>query len=75
MAEGSIKLHIKGIKSVQVSIKGGIINLLNVLYVPDLGINLFSGTALYEKGLRGSFNKLTLYIHNKKGSLVLKAIK
>ena len=41
--------------------KGEVINLLKVLYVPSLDINLLSGT--------------TLYIYNRKGRLVLKAIK
>ena len=50
-------------------------NLSNVLYVPDLGVNLLSGAALCNMGLQGSFDKQALYIHNKKGSLVLKAIK
>jgi hypothetical protein len=50
-------------------------NLLNVLYIPNLGVNLLFKTTLCEKSLWGSFNKLSLYIHNKKGSLILKAIK
>jgi hypothetical protein len=52
-----------------------VINLLNIFYISDLGINLLSGAALCKKGLRGSFNKHALYIHNRKGSLVLKAVK
>ena len=50
-------------------------NLLNVLYIPDLGVNLLSGAVLYNIGLQGSFDKQALYIYNKKGSLVLKAVK
>jgi hypothetical protein len=50
-------------------------NLLNILYVPDLGVNLLSGNALCEKGLHNSFNKLALYMHDKKGRLILKTIK
>jgi hypothetical protein len=50
-------------------------NLLKVLYVPDLGVNLFFKTALREKDLRGSFNKRALYIYNRKDSLILKAVK
>ena len=50
-------------------------NLSNVLYVPDLGVNLLSGAALCNMGLQGSFDKQALYMHDKKGSLVLKAVK
>jgi hypothetical protein len=50
-------------------------NLLNILYVPDLSVNLLSGNALCEKGLHNSFNKLALYMHDKKGRLILKTIK
>jgi hypothetical protein len=50
-------------------------NLLKVFYVPNLGVNLFFKTTFYEKGLRDSFNKRALYIYNRKGSLILKAVK
>jgi hypothetical protein len=50
-------------------------NLLNVLYVFDLSVNLLSGNALCEKELHGSFDKLTLYMHDKKGRLILKTVK
>jgi hypothetical protein len=50
-------------------------NLLNILYVFNLSVNLLSRNALYEKELHGSFNKLTLYIHDKKSRLILKTIK
>jgi hypothetical protein len=50
-------------------------NLLKVLYVSDLGVNLLSETAFYEKSLRGNFNKRALYIYNRKDSLILKTIK
>jgi hypothetical protein len=50
-------------------------NLSNILYVPDLGVNLLSGNALCQKGLQGSFNKRALYMHDKKESLVLKTVK
>jgi hypothetical protein len=49
--------------------------LLNVLYIPGLGINLLSGGALYKAGLYGSFNKGVIYIRADNGSLVLKAVK
>jgi hypothetical protein len=55
--------------------KEEVINLLKVFYVPNLGVNLFSKTAFYKKSLRDSFNKRALYIYNRKGSLILKAIK
>jgi hypothetical protein len=50
-------------------------NLLNVLYVPDLGVNLLFGAALCNMGLRGNFNKRALYMHDKNNSLILKAVK
>jgi hypothetical protein len=49
--------------------------LLNVLYIPGLGINLLSRGALYEAGLHGSFNKGAIYMRADNGSLVLKAVK
>jgi hypothetical protein len=55
--------------------KGGIINLLNVLYVFNLGVNLLFSATLCNIGLRGNFNKRTLYMHDKNSSLILKAIK
>jgi hypothetical protein len=73
--EGDIRLSIKRIESAQIQTKGGVINLLKVFYVPDLGVNLLSGTAFCEKGLRDSFNKRALYIYNRKDSLILKTIK
>ena len=72
---GDIRLRIKGVGSAQVQTEGGVMNLSNVLYVPDLGVNLLSGNALCQKGLQGSFDKRALYMHDKKGSLVLKAVK
>lgn len=72
---GNGNLSIKGVGTVQVQTKGGVMNLANVLYVPDLGVNLLSGTALCNKGLKGSFDKRALYMHDKSGGLVLKAVK
>ena len=48
---GDIRLRIKGVGSAQVQTEGGMMNLSNVLYVPDLGVNLLSGNALCQKGL------------------------
>ena len=72
---GNARLRIKRAGQVQIQTNGGVINLSNVLYIPNLGVNLLSGAALCNIGLQGSFDKQALYIHNKKGSLVLKAVK
>ena len=72
---GNARLRIEGAGQVQVQTKGGVMNLSNVLYVPDLGVNLLSGAALCNMGLQGSFDKRALYMHDKKGSLILKAVK
>jgi hypothetical protein len=37
--------------------------LLNILYVPGLGINLLSKGVFYKAGLYGSFNKGVIYIY------------
>jgi hypothetical protein len=50
-------------------------NLLNIFYVSDLSVNLLSRNILYKKGFYGSFNKLVLYMYNKKGRLILKTVK
>jgi hypothetical protein len=49
--KGNAKLRIKGTGQVQVQIKERIINLLNVFYVPDLGMNLFFSATLCNLGL------------------------
>jgi hypothetical protein len=49
--------------------------LLNILYVPGLGINLLSGGVLCKAGLYGSFDKSVIYIRADNGSLVFKAVK
>lgn len=72
---GNTRLRIEGAGQVQVQTKGGVMNLSNVLYVPDLGVNLLSGAALCNMGLQGSFDKRALYMHDKNGSLILKAVK
>lgn len=72
---GDLRLYIRGAGSVKVQIKGGEMTLLNVLYIPDLSVNLLSGSALCDSGLSGSFNKKALYMHAKDSSLVLKAVR
>ncbi len=47
--------------------------LTEVLYVPDLGVNLLSGRRFTRCGLRGSFDNDGLYIHTKEGIEVLRA--
>jgi hypothetical protein len=49
--------------------------LLNVLYIPGLGINLLSKSAFYKADLHGSFNKSVIYIRADNSSLIFKAIK
>ena len=72
---GDSKLDIKGAGSVRIQTKGGEMTLSNVLYVPDLGVSLLSGSSLCDSGLLGSFNKRALYMRAKDGSLVLKAVR
>ena len=48
---GNARLRIEGAGQVQVQTNGGVMNLSNVLYVPDLGVNLLSGAVLYNIGL------------------------
>jgi hypothetical protein len=49
--------------------------LLNILYIPGLGINLLSKGVFYKAGLHGSFNKNIIYIRADNSSLILKAVK
>jgi hypothetical protein len=49
--------------------------LLNVLYIPGLGINLLSKDILYKADLYRSFNKDVIYIRADNSSLVFKAVK
>jgi hypothetical protein len=49
--------------------------LLNILYIPGLGTNLLSKSALYKINLYKSFNKSVIYIRINNSSLILKAIK
>ena len=42
---GNARLRIEGAGQVQLQTKGEVMNLSNVLYVPDLGVNLLSGAA------------------------------
>jgi hypothetical protein len=72
---GRIRLRIKGVNKVRIQTEGGEMTLLNVLYIPGLGINLLSGDALCEAGLHGSFNKGAIYMRADDGSLILKAVK
>jgi hypothetical protein len=49
--KGNARLRIKGAGQVQVQTKEGVINLLNVLYIPNLGVNLLSGAILCNLSL------------------------
>jgi hypothetical protein len=44
--------------------------LLDVLYVPGLGINLLSARRLYQKGLKGSFDENYMYFKDGKNIIV-----
>ena len=54
-------------------VNNGECRLTDVLYVPDLGVNLLSGRRFTRCGFRGSFNNDGLYMHTKKGIEVLRA--
>ena len=54
-------------------VKNGESRLTEVLYVPDLGVNLLSARRFTKYGLRGSFNNDGLYMHTRKGIEALRA--
>ena len=47
--------------------------MTEVLYIPNLGVNLLSGKRFTKYGLKGSFNNNGLYMHIKQGVEVLRA--
>ena len=47
--------------------------LVNVLYVPSLGVNLLSGRKLCQRGLIRHFNERHLWLDNKQGKRVIQA--
>ena len=47
--------------------------MTEVLYIPNLGVNLLSGKRFTKYGLKGSFNNNGLYMHIKQGVKVLRA--
>ena len=47
--------------------------LVNVLYIPLLGVNLLSGRKLCQRGLIGHFNKHYLWLDDKQGNRVIQA--
>jgi hypothetical protein len=49
--------------------------LLNILYIPGLGINLLFKSILYKADLFRSFNKGVIYIRTNNNNLVFKTIK
>jgi hypothetical protein len=72
---GGTRLRVESVSKIRIQTEEGKMTLLNVLYIPGLGINLLSRGALYKAGLHGSFNKGVIYMRADNGSLVLKAIK
>ena len=53
--------------------KDGECRLAEVLYVPDLGVNLLSGRRLTKRGFKGSFDNDGLYMCNPQGIEVVRA--
>ncbi len=49
------------------------VSLSSVLHVPKLGVILFSGRRMCQKGLRGSFDEKGLYMHNRHGKQIIEA--
>ena len=54
--------------------RNGRTQLAKCLYVPGLGVNLLSGRRLCSTGLRGSFDSKGLYLHDKHGKEMLRAL-
>jgi hypothetical protein len=52
---------------------GNSVSLSSVLHGPKLGVNLFSGRRMCQKGLRGSFDEKGLYMHNRHGKQMIEA--
>ncbi len=53
---------------------GNSVKLSSVLYIPKLGVNLLSRRRMCEKGLQGSFDDKGLYMHDKRGKQIIKAL-
>lgn len=71
---GGGRLDIKGIGTVRlVDANHSKINLVNVLYVPDLGVNLVSVRALCDRGLTGHINKRSMSFYHKR-TLILRSM-
>jgi hypothetical protein len=49
--------------------------LLNILYIPGLGINLLFKGVFYKVNLYRSFNKGVIYIRADNSSLIFKTVK
>jgi hypothetical protein len=62
----------RGIVKIQDS-SGSQLVLKDVLYVPDLGVNLLSGRKLCKEGLKGSFDDRKMYYLDKSGNTILEA--
>jgi len=53
---------------------GNLVKLSSVLYIPKLGVNLLSRRRMCKKGLQGSFDDKGLYMHDKRGKQIIKAL-
>ena len=63
----NLRIQIKGQGNIEITRKDGdILRLLNVLYVPDLAVNILSLGRLDEEGCRMTMagGKLTIFDHN-----------
>ena len=47
--------------------------LVNILYIPSLGVNLLSGRKLCQRGLIRHFNERHLWLDDKQGNRVIQA--
>ena len=56
-----------------IRVKDGESRLTEVLYIPNLGVNLLSGKRFTKYGLKGSFSNNGLYMYTKQGVEVLRA--
>jgi hypothetical protein len=70
-----IKLRIEGVNKIRIQIENGKVILLNILYIPGLGMNLLFKSIFYKVKLYKSFNKGVIYIRADNNSLFFKTIK
>ena len=69
---GERRLYLNQYRTAIIRVKNGKSRLTEVLYIPNLGVNLLSGKRFTKYGLRGSFNNNDLYIYIKQDIKVLR---